>query len=428
MSRQDCSKQVEKRQRIKKTTLVVGVDIGSEFNAVALMSKEGEVLGEYPKVYNSRQGFEYFVQVIEEVKAKKGLKGVLIGMEPTGHYWRKIAYFAKGQGYQVKFVRTTALKHQRELDESSSAKSDIKDALTIANITREGKYIDTVIEDGLFRQLRTLSKVREKILRHSVRSQNTLRAVLDDYFPELKRIFSSMKTRSLWAILQSCPFPQDVLRFELSRLAETLGKSSRRKTEAQKKARDLYEAAKESIGLKQVGVADRYRLQLFLEEVMRSDARLKEIGIQMKSLLKHLPCSEYLLSIPGVGPVSAAVFLGELGNPENFTHPKQIIKYAGYDPQERDSGNRIGRKRISKKGRWLLRKILFFMSMRVVHQCAFFKDYYSRKLENENRFGQLLKKKEAICAVAIKLIKVIFALLRDKRKYSDQAPCLALAA
>ena len=63
MSRQDCSKQVEKRQRIKRTTLVVGVDIGSEFNAVALMSKEGEVLGEHPKVYNTRKGFDYFFQL-----------------------------------------------------------------------------------------------------------------------------------------------------------------------------------------------------------------------------------------------------------------------------------------------------------------------------------------------------------------------------
>ena len=148
----------------------------------------------------------------------------------------------------------------------------------------------------------------------------------------------------------------------------------------------------------------------------------------MKKLLEQISCSAYLLSIPGIGPLSAAVFLGELGNPNHFKHPKQIIKYSGYDPQERDSGKRVGRKRISKKGRWLLRKTLFFMSMRVVQLCPFFKDYYRRKLENKNRFGQLLKKKEALCAVAIKLIKVIFALLRDKRGYSENVPFLTLAA
>jgi len=428
MSRRDCSKQAERRQRIKKTTLVVGVDVGSEFNAVALMSKEGEVFGEYPKVYNSREGFEYFLQVVEAVKRRKGLKEVFIGLEPTGHYWRKLAFFAKEKGYQVRFIRTTALKHQRELDESSSAKSDIKDALTIANITREGKYIDTVIEGGIFRQLRTLAKVREKTLKYSVSTQNTLGAVLDDYFPELKKIFHSMKTRSLWAVLKSCPFPQDVLRFDLSTISEIISKSSYRKVSAAKKARDLFAAAKESIGLKEVAEADRYRLKRCLEEAMRSEILLKEVGIQMKSLLKQIPCSEYLLSIPGIGPVSAAVFLGELGNPAHFSHPKQIIKYSGYDPQESDSGNRVGRKRISKKGRWLLRKILFFMTMKVVQECTFFWDYYQRKLENPNRFGQLLKKKEALCAVTLKLIKVIFALVRDKRGYQEEAPAFTLAA
>ncbi|HEX9758837.1 MAG TPA: IS110 family transposase [Nitrospiria bacterium] len=427
MSKRDFSKQVERRQKIKRTTLVVGVDIGSTFNAVALMNKEGEVLGKYPKIYNSRRGFDYFAKVIEEVKTSNGFKGVLMGIEPTGHYWRKIAYFAKERGYEVRFIRTTGLKHQRGLDESSSAKTDMRDP-TLANITREGKYIDTVIEDGVFRQLRTLAKLRERVLRYSVSSQNTLGAVLDDYFPELKRIFSSMKIRSLWAKLQCCPFPQDVVTLEVSMIAEVIGKSSRRRAEAAQKAMDLYQAAKESIGLKQVINTDRYRLKLCLQEVQRSEGLLKEIGMQMKKLLEQIPCCEYILSVPGVGALSAAVFLGELGNPNHFNHPKQIIKYSGYDPQERDSGKRVGRKIISKKGRWLLRKTLFFMSMRVVQQCQFFKDYYRRKLENQNRFGQLLKKKEGLCAVAIKLIKVIFALLRDKRGYGENVSSLTLAA
>jgi transposase len=129
------------------------------------MNKEGNVLGKCEKLYDGREGFEQFVKMIEELKTKDHLKDVLIRMEPKGHYWRKLAYFAKEHGYEVRFVRTTALKHHRELNESSSAKSDQKDELTIANITREGKYIDTGIEDGVLRQLRTFSKARERLLR-----------------------------------------------------------------------------------------------------------------------------------------------------------------------------------------------------------------------------------------------------------------------
>lgn len=100
------------------------------------MNKEGKVLNSCAKLYNSREGFEQFVKMTEGLRTKHRLKDVLIGMEPTGHYWRKLAYFSKEQGYEVRFVRTTALKHHREIDESSSAKSDRRDALTIANITK----------------------------------------------------------------------------------------------------------------------------------------------------------------------------------------------------------------------------------------------------------------------------------------------------
>jgi transposase len=419
MSERDYSKQVARRQRIGERTLVVGVDIGSAFNAVGFMSKEGKVLGSYPKMPNSREGFEQFVKITEGLKAKHGLTDVIIGLEPTGHYWRKFAYFAKGKGYEVRFVRTTALKHHRELDESSSAKTDKQDALTITNITREGKYIDTVIEDGRMRHLRTLVKLREKIQKRNVSAKNSLHAALDDYFPELKQIFWSMNSRGLWALLERCPFPEDVLTSKVSVLKEIIGRASRRGLEASQKATVVYQAAKESIGLRQIGSADRYRLKMCLEEVKRTELMIKDIEREIKRMLKEIPEAEYLLSIPGIGPISAAVFLGELGNPSYFQGARQIVKYAGYDPQESDSGYRVSRKFISKKGRWLLRKHLFLMSMRVVVLSRYFQEYYQRKLQTKNRFGQLPRKKEILCAVAIKLIKVIFALLRDKRNFED---------
>lgn len=425
MSRNDYNRQAVRRQRIRKTTLIVGVDIGNAFNAVGFMNKEGNVLGSCAKLYNNREGFEQFVNMIEGLKTKHHLRDVLIGLEPTGHYWRKLAYFAKEHGYEVRFVRTTALKHHRELDESSSAKSDQRDALTIANITREGKYIDTVIEDGVLRQLRTLSKARERLLRYSVSAKNSLHAALDDYFPELHEIFWSMGSRSLWAILEQCPFPQDVMSMEVATLQDLIARSSRKKKESLQKAKALSKMAQESIGLKQIGSADRYRVQMCLEEVKRTILSLKNMDKQLRSLLKEAPAATYLMSIPGVGPLSAAVFLGELGDPAHFHNARQIVKYAGYDPQESDSGSRIGRRFISKKGRWLLRKYLFFMSMRVVVLSNYFQEYYLRKLETKNRVGQQPRRKEMLCAVAIKLIKVIFALLRDKREFEDLAPATA---
>lgn len=77
---------------------------------------------------------------------------------------------------------------------------------------------------------------------------------------------------------------------------------------------------------------------MYLEEVKHLEKQLKDIEKQMKRLLEEVPYAKSILSIPGVGVLSCAVFLVELGDPSNFNNPKQIIKYTGYDPQENDSG------------------------------------------------------------------------------------------
>ena len=411
------SKQVQKRKKIGNRTLVIGMDIGSAFNAACFMDKEGNVLGRYPKIYNSRKGFDYFHTMVEQTKRKHKLTRVFIGMEPTGHYWRKIAFFAKEKGYDVRFVRTTAVKHQRELDESSSAKSDIKDAFTIGNIAREGKYIDTVIEESVFRNLRTLAHVREKTVRSSTSATHVLQAVLDDYFPELRDIFWSAKAKGLTALLAHYPFPEDVRSAGLAAVTALLEPTNKRRRQAREKAKQIYQAATESVGLTTIGVADRVRLATALEGVTRSEARIKGIEHEIKELLKEIPVAAYIQSLPGIGPVSCGIFLGELGNPDYFKHPRQIIKYSGYDPKEDESGLRVGRKIISKKGRWLLRKILFFMALNVVQRSSFFKGYYEHKKKG---LHHPLKKKEALCAVILKLVRVIFALMRDGRMFTEE--------
>jgi len=417
MRNKQYSRQVEKRKRIGDRTLVVGMDIGKEFNAACLMDKEGKVLGRYARVYNSRKGFDYFQAMVEQATKKRKFTKVLIGMEPTGHYWRKIAFFAKEKGYEVRFIRTTALRHQRELDESSPAKSDIKDAFTIANIVREGKYIDTVIEHGIFRELRTLAHVRERTLRQNIGSKHVLEAVLDDYFPELRQLFWSMNAKSLWALLEIHPFPEDVRRAGCAAITTLLTRTMRRKRQAREKAQKIFQAAAESVGLTTIGQADRVRLRIAIEEVRRSGVKLNELEREIKGLVKQISLARYILSLPGTGPLSCGIFLGELGNPDYFKNPRQIIKYAGYDPKEDDSGSRVGRKVISKKGRWLLRKVLFYMALGIVQRSSFFKGYYEHKWKGCDRS---LKKKEALCAVILKLIRVLFALIRDRRMFTEE--------
>jgi len=181
------------------------------------------------------------------------------------------------------------------------------------------------------RQLRALAKTRERLLRYSVSAKNALHAAVDDYFPELHEIFKSMATRSLWAILERSPFPADVVLMKVSFFQELIAKNSRKKAGSAQKARALYQAARKSIGLKRVGDADRFRVKICLEEVKRTVLMLRDIDRQMKKIVKEMPSAPYLLSIPGIGPLSAAVYLGELGDPANFQQLHLQVFYSFHD-------------------------------------------------------------------------------------------------
>ncbi|MBU1626993.1 transposase [bacterium] len=163
----------------------------------------------------------------------------------------------------------------------------------------------------------------------------------------------------------------------------------------------------------------------------------KDLGYEVRfvrtTALKHqreldesAPYTEPIHSIPGAGMTSTGIILGEFGYLDNFCSAKQGIKYAGYDPTGKESGKHVGKRRISKKGRLRLRKTLYLMGMRVVRFISEFKEYYERKLEGTG--GRKLARKEALCAVIKKLIKLIFALCRDRRKFETRNEPTSLAA
>ncbi|MCP3681358.1 MAG: IS110 family transposase [bacterium] len=422
MTKNNFNKQVSNRQRITSTTLIIGADIGCKSNMICLMKHGGEEIG-YCKIYNSTKGFKHFDNLVKKTMSEGGFDDVLMGMEPTGSYWRKLALYSMESGIDVKLIRTTALKHQRGLDESSPGKSDKRDAYTLANIVREGKYIDSVIDDGLYQDLRRLVRMRENVISNVVRVKNKLRRIIDDYFPELQDFYSSLNAKGLFAVLRECPFPEAVLRYGQDALIDLISRASRSRKEGKKKGLKIFASAKNSIGLKRVNTIVRYELKEYLDDLNRFNKRLEEIGKMMGELLLKIPCARYILSIPGMGIISTGSFLGELGNPDNFDNSRKIVKYAGYDPVGYDSGMYISKKHISKKGRWRLRKILYFMCLCAIRLNPYFKNKYEKKQN-----GGKLAKKAAICAVVIDLIKIIFALIRDKREYEDRIELVKIAA
>ena len=123
------------------------------------------------------------------------------------------------------------------------------------------------------------------------------------------------------------------------------------------------------------------------------------------------------LKIKGIGLVTAAGFLAEVGDISRFTHPKQIQKLAGLNLKENSSGKHKGQTTISKRGRKRLRSILFQGIMPLVAKNPEFKDlhhHYTTRANNP------LKKKQSLVALCCKLIRVLYVLLKKQIAYDPQ--------
>ncbi|MBU2497364.1 MAG: transposase, partial [Proteobacteria bacterium] len=91
----------------------------------------------------------------------------------------------------------------------------------------------------------------------------------------------------------------------------------------------------------------------------------------------------------------------------------EITKLAGLDLFEISSGKHKGRRRISKRGRPLMRKLLYFAAINVVRSNGILHEPYQQMLSNG------MPKVKALIAIARKLLRIIFALARDNTVYME---------
>ena len=105
---------------------------------------------------------------------------------------------------------------------------------------------------------------------------------------------------------------------------------------------------------------------------------IAEIESEMEIALGRIPYSSKLFSIKGLGVVSVAGIIGEIGDFNKFQTQGEIMKLAGLDLYEISSGKMKGRRRISKRGSSLLRKILYYAAIQTIRKNGILHDYYTR--------------------------------------------------
>ena len=137
----------------------------------------------------------------------------------------------------------------------------------------------------------------------------------------------------------------------------------------------------------------------------------------MAQELEKTAYKDILISIPRIGIISAASFIGEIGDPKRFSNPQQIIRLAGYNLVEDSSGKHKSKTIISKCGRKTLRMILYKISLVIVCKNQEIKLLYKYLI---TRKENPLKKKQALVVISGKMIKIIYSLMKKNEVYDKE--------
>lgn len=401
----------KKLKRVNGKTLLVTVDASKMKHSGYCRCPDGTDIKPF-EFFNTGRGFQEFWEKICHMKTTHGLEEMVVGFESTGPYAEPLLHFLRKRKARLVQVNPLHTKRLKELQGNSPGKTDQKDPKVIADIIELGHALTVIIPEGAVAELRRLIHARER----SIQRRSVLLSQLQDLvflvFPEFLEVMKDMSIKSTQYLLKSHPKPEDIVEKGIESLTQILKKVSRGRL-GKERAEALYHAARESMGIKEGQESIILEIKEIISAIEGINRFVAELENHMSNYLKQVPYSKSILSLKGIGDITAAGLIGEMGDFRKFMTISEVIKHAGLDLFEISSGKHKGKRRISKRGRPLLRKLLFFASINVVRKGGILHQQYQLHLQKG------MPKIKALVAISRKLLSIVFALVRNHSIYMD---------
>ena len=160
----------------------------------------------------------------------------------------------------------------------------------------------------------------------------------------------------------------------------------------------------------------RVGLMTVAEEIGELDEKLATIEQQLQRIAGETPRIDHLLTVPGIGLITATALAGRVGNFSRFRSSRHFASFLGLTPKEHSSGSRRWLGRINKEGDVYLRTLLIH-GARTVQRWAHKKENPNElerwALQVEERRGRNV----AMVALANKLARIAWVVATQDRDY-----------
>ena len=380
-------------------TYFIGLDIAKHKHDCFIMDENGVVIKDSFSFNNDRSGFNTLLDVLKTLDPVQEKR---IGLEATGHYGTNLKIFLEENDYSFMEINPILIARFSKATTLRRTKTDKVDARLIALFLSTCSYKPYPLKSYHVRNLKSLCRARESLVKERSLQLVKLTNVLDLLFPEFKPFFKgNLKSSTVLYLLENYGTASKMTRMNVDSYNKM--SSALRKTISYAKFLELKKLAKDTVGKEDEILT--FELELYLELFKELDLKIGEI--ESLILKEYGEMNSHIHTIPGIGIISAAGILSEVGNFARFNNADQLLAYAGLEPSKNESGTHDGGGHMVKHGSSYLRQYLMNCAeMQLVHNPRMY-EYYLKK-KNEGKAHRV-----ALSHVARRVVRIIFSLEKN---------------
>lgn len=338
---------------------------------------------------------------------------IVCGMESTSNMHKRLEQALRAEErhpIEVHVLNPRTVKHfARAL--LKDCKTDRLDSRLIAEFLVRMQPTETPELPQLFEEFREATRTRRRIIEERTDAKNRLHKLLRYHFPGYRSVVGKYLSKGLLTVLAKMATPHVLLAMPVDELANISYAGGRRV--GIRLAEKLHKLAGQAPRL-MVPEVSRMLIETTARRVLELEDQIVQLDKAIERMLDQLYPDQLLTSIPGIGKVSAATILAEVGDVSRFPDKTRFVGYCGLYPVVWESGEGKKRYRMTSKGNRMLKMTLLVASAAARQFNPAISIYYERLRKRDK------SKKAAGGALARKLAEIVFAVLVSGEPWSAE--------
>ncbi len=387
----------------------VGVDLGGKFHQVQVTAADGSRLGASFRIGRGRAGL---VALLQGVGAAAGADAEAIyTIEATQNYWQELVHPLRRAGatvYLASPAKTAALRtfYRRH------TKTDPIDAAATSRLPSvDPRLHPVVVGDVRYESLRRLVRQSWQLREAMANRKRRIMSRVLMVYPGYDEVFRDRYCGASLLFCRRYLDPAKARRLGRARLATLLRKRALGKFDAERAAR-LWAVIENAPELS-IAYDDLQRVVTLDLDLLDAEARAQsELRERIAELYGEVDPGTQLSTLPGLGDFLAAAITAFIAEPGRFRNANEVVALAGLCPRKQSSaGSDTANQPLTKHGDPTLRSCLY-VAAEIARQYDPELHAFHARLRARGKHH-----KQATCALAAKLLRRCWAVLRSGQAY-----------